>query len=46
MLLVGPVSEVVDKLVATRERLGLSCVVVFDTAVEEMRPVVARLAGT
>jgi hypothetical protein len=46
LMLIGSVSEVVDKLVTTREQLGISYVVVFDTAIEEMRPVVARLAGT
>lgn len=45
LLLIGSVSEVVDKLVATREQLGISYVVVFDTAMDEMRPVVAELAG-
>jgi probable F420-dependent oxidoreductase len=46
LLLIGSVSEVVDKLVAAREQLGISYVVVFDTAMDEMRPVVAELAGT
>lgn len=46
LTLIGSVSEVVDKLVATRERLGISYVVVFDTAIDEMAPVVAQLAGT
>jgi hypothetical protein len=39
------VDEVVDKLIATRETLGISYVVVFDNAVEDMKPVVERLAG-
>ena len=46
LTLLGSVPEVVDKLVATRERLGISYVVVFDTAVDDMTPVVAQLAGT
>ncbi|MFC4562318.1 hypothetical protein ACFO4E_10670 [Nocardiopsis mangrovi] len=39
-------SEIVGKLVATREQPGISYVVVFATAIEELRPVVARLSGT
>jgi probable F420-dependent oxidoreductase len=46
LTLIGSVSEIVQKLVAVRERLGISYVVVFDGAIEEMTPVVARLAGT
>lgn len=46
LTLIGSVSEVVDKLVANRERLGISYVVVFDTAIDDMTPVVQRLAGT
>jgi hypothetical protein len=46
LTLIGSVSEVVHKLVANRERLGISYVVVFDTAIDDMTPVVQRLAGT
>jgi len=46
LTLIGSVPEVVDKLVANRERLGISYVVVFDTAIDNMTPVVAQLAGT
>ncbi|MFI8528041.1 LLM class flavin-dependent oxidoreductase [Promicromonospora sukumoe] len=46
LALVGSASEVVDKLLATRERLGISYVMVRDTAMDEMGPVVAALAGT
>jgi probable F420-dependent oxidoreductase len=46
LTLIGSVSEVVDKLVANRERLGISYVVVFDTAIDDMTPVVQRLART
>jgi probable F420-dependent oxidoreductase len=46
LTLIGSVPEVVDKLVATREQLGISYVVVFDTAMDQMGPVVAQLAGT
>lgn len=46
LTLIGSASEVVDKLVAVRERLGISYVVVRDTAMDEMGPVVAKLAGT
>ncbi len=45
LTLIGTVDEVVDKLIANRETLGLSYVVVFDNAVEDMKPVVERLAG-
>lgn len=45
LTLIGSVPEVVDKLVAIREELGISYVVVFDTAIDEMAPVVAQLAG-
>jgi probable F420-dependent oxidoreductase len=45
LTLIGTVDEVVDKLIATRETLGISYVVVFDNAVEDMKPVVERLAG-
>ena len=46
LTLIGSVAEVVDKLVANRERLGISYVVVFDTAVDDMTPVVQGLART
>jgi probable F420-dependent oxidoreductase len=46
LTLIGSVPEVVDKLVAIREELGISYVVVFDTAIDDMAPVVAQLAGT
>lgn len=45
LTLIGSVSEVVDKLIATRERVGISYVVVFDSAIDDMAPVVQRLAG-
>jgi probable F420-dependent oxidoreductase len=46
LTLIGSVGEVVEKLIATRERLGISYVAVFDVALDEMTPVVAQLAGT
>jgi probable F420-dependent oxidoreductase len=46
LTLIGSVAEVIDKLVANRERVGISYVVVFDTAIDDMTPVVAELAGT
>jgi probable F420-dependent oxidoreductase len=45
LALIGSVDEVVDKLVANRERLGISYVVVFDVAIDDLTPVVAQLAG-
>ena len=46
LTLIGSVPEIVDKLVANREQLGISYVVIFDTAIDDMAPVVAQLAGT
>jgi probable F420-dependent oxidoreductase len=43
---VGSVDEIIDQLLARRERWGLSYVVVGDENVDEMAPVVAKLAGT
>jgi hypothetical protein len=45
LTLIGSLDEVVEKLVANRELLGISYVVVFDTAIDDMTPVVAQLAG-
>ena len=44
--LVGPVPALVDKLVAIRERLGLSYFIVFEEALDPFAPVVEALAGT
>jgi probable F420-dependent oxidoreductase len=44
--LVGPVAALIEKLVALRERLGVSYWVVFEQAVDAFAPVVAALAGT
>jgi probable F420-dependent oxidoreductase len=46
LTLIGSVPEVIDKLVANREGLGISYVVVFDTAIDDMTPIVQQLAGT
>jgi probable F420-dependent oxidoreductase len=45
-VLVGSVDEIVDQLQRRRERWGLSYVVVGDDNVDEIAPVVAKLAGT
>jgi probable F420-dependent oxidoreductase len=45
LTLIGSVAQVVDKLLSNRERLGISYVVVFDAAIDDMTPVVAQLAG-
>jgi hypothetical protein len=45
-VLVGSEQEVVDQLLARRERWGLSYVVVGDENVDEFAPVVAKLTGT
>jgi probable F420-dependent oxidoreductase len=44
--LVGPVPALIDKLVALRERLGMSYWVVFEQAANAIAPLVAALAGT
>ena len=44
--MIGTVSEVVDKLVRQREELGISYIGLSAESMEEMAPVVARLAGT
>lgn len=44
--LVGTIDQMVDDLVRRREELGLSYVVFSGGAVDDMTPVVARLAGT
>jgi probable F420-dependent oxidoreductase len=43
--LIGSVDEIVETLLARRERFGLSYIVVLEPALEEFAPVVARLAG-
>ncbi|MFJ6200068.1 TIGR03621 family F420-dependent LLM class oxidoreductase [Micromonospora sp. NPDC092111] len=45
-LLVGTPEQVVEALLARRERWGASRVTIPDTALDAMAPVVARLAGT
>lgn len=45
-VLVGSVDQIVDDLVRRREELGLSYVVFSGGALDDMAPVVARLAGT
>ena len=44
--IVGTAEQMVDDLVARRERWQMSYVVVDDAAAEQFAPVVARLAGT
>ncbi|WP_419924312.1 hypothetical protein [Candidatus Poriferisocius sp.] len=44
--MIGTVGEVVDKLVRQREELGISYIGLSAESMEEMAPVVARLAGT
>jgi probable F420-dependent oxidoreductase len=46
LALVGSHSEVVNKLLSIREQTGISYFVVFDSALDDMGPVVTRLAGT
>ena len=45
-VLVGSVDQIIDQLQQRRERWGLSYVVVGDDNVDEIAPVVAKLAGT
>ena len=42
----GTVEQIVDDLVARRERWGISYIGVSLDAIDAMAPVVARLAGT
>ena len=44
-LLLGPLEHLVETLEARRERWGLNYVVVFERALADFAPVVARLAG-
>lgn len=44
--LVGPVPALIDKLVAIRQRLGLSYWIVFEDALDAITPVVEALSGT
>jgi alkanesulfonate monooxygenase SsuD/methylene tetrahydromethanopterin reductase-like flavin-dependent oxidoreductase (luciferase family) len=44
--LVGSIDSIVDKLQANRERFNLSYIVVPGAAIDEVAPIVARLAGT
>ena len=44
--LIGTVEEVVDKLVRQREELGISYIGLSIESMDDMAPVVARLAGT
>lgn len=46
MVYVGSVEEIVDKLRAVREQIGVSYVVAFETAMEEFAPIVEALTGT
>jgi probable F420-dependent oxidoreductase len=46
LLLVGSVNEMADRLVARRERFGISYVVFYADSMEAVAPIVARLAGT
>jgi probable F420-dependent oxidoreductase len=45
-VLVGSVDEIIDQLQRRREEWGLSYIVVGDENVDELAPVVAKLAGT
>jgi len=44
-LLLGPLEHLVERLEARRERWGVSYVVIFERALADFAPVVARLAG-
>ena len=45
-VLIGSVDSMVEDLQRRREEFGLSYIVVLDTNMEKLIPVVARLAGT
>ncbi|MFE0020412.1 TIGR03621 family F420-dependent LLM class oxidoreductase [Amycolatopsis sp. NPDC059021] len=44
-LLLGTIDEIVEQLVARRERYGFSYITVFEPAMEDFAPVVAELSG-
>jgi probable F420-dependent oxidoreductase len=44
-LLVGPAAQLTEKLLALRERLGISYWIVFQPALDDVAPIVAELAG-
>ena len=44
--LAGTVEQIVDDLVEQRDRFGISSIGISMSAMDEMAPVVARLAGT
>jgi probable F420-dependent oxidoreductase len=46
LLLVGSADEMVDRLIARRERFGISYFVFYADAIDAAAPIVARLAGT
>lgn len=46
LVLAGTQSEVSEKLLSIREQTGISYFAVFGSAMEEMAPIVAELAGT
>jgi probable F420-dependent oxidoreductase len=46
MVFVGSVEQIVERMQAQRERLGVSYYVVFEHEMEALAPVVARLAGS
>lgn len=46
MVYVGSIDEICDKMRAMREQIGVSSFVAFETAFEELAPIVAILTGT
>ena len=46
MLLIGSSEEIADSLRERRERWGISYIIVQDTAIDTLTPVVAELTGT
>jgi hypothetical protein len=45
-IFIGSLDHIVDEMRARRERYGVSYYVVLDQAMEQVAPIVARLAGT
>ncbi len=45
LALVGSREEVIERLVAARERVGISYIVVFDATLDAMEPIVEELSG-
>jgi hypothetical protein len=44
-LFIGPVEQIIEEMLARRERYGFSYYVISDASMKAFAPIVARLAG-